>query len=168
MSYEENSENICEESKENPTPLVTNVTISAYTEALFNANCEGTGTSADSLSGETYFQLVVTTKNQTYKYNVTLEPNHPNYIYNVLSNRADGTTPIYVEAVYESARQGAINTSTISSGISGDVKTTMYFEITNSVSATTDDKTTYTYTLSAATVDAAVKDATFVNGLNEP
>ena len=167
MSYEENSENICEESKENPTPLVTNVTISAYEEALFNANCEGTGTSADSLSGETYFQLVVTTKNQTYKYNVTLEPNHPNYIYNVLSNRADGTTPIYVEAVYESARQGAINTSTISSGISGDVKTTMYFEITNSVSATTDDKTAYTYTLSAATVDAAVKDATFVNGLKE-
>ena len=110
MSYDDNSDDICKESQENPTALVKNVTIDTYQEALFNANCEGTGTSADSLSGETYFQLVVTTNdNQTYKYNVTLEPNHPNYIYNVLSNRADGTTPIYVEAVYESARVGAIS-----------------------------------------------------------
>ena len=168
MTYSSNSENICEESKENPTPLVTNVTISAYTEALFNANCVATGTSTNSITGETYFQLVVTTKDgQIYKYNVTLEPNHPNYIYNVLSNRADGTTPIYVEAVYESARQGAINTNTISSGISGDVKTTMYFEITNSTSATTDNKTTYNYTLSATTVDVAVNDAIFVKDLKE-
>ena len=110
MSYDDNSDDICKESQENPTALVKNVTIDTYQEALFNANCEGTGTSADSLSGETYFQLVVTTNdNQTYKYNVTLEPNHPNYIYNVLSNRADGTTPIYVEAVYESARVGALS-----------------------------------------------------------
>ena len=109
MSYSDNSDNICSASSENPTALVTSVTMNAYTEALFNANCEGTGTSSG-LTGETYFQLVVTTKdNQTYKYNVTLEPNHPNYIYNVLSNRADGTTPIYVEAVYESARVGAIS-----------------------------------------------------------
>ena len=86
MSYDDNSDDICKESQENPTALVKNVTIDTYQEALFNANCEGTGTSADSLSGETYFQLVVTTNdNQTYKYNVTLEPNHPNYIYNVLN-----------------------------------------------------------------------------------
>ena len=121
MSYDDNSNNICEESQENPTALVTNVTIDTYQEALFNANCEGTGTSANSLSGETYFQLVVTTKDsQTYKYNVTLEPNHPNYIYNVLSNRADGTTPIYVEAVYESARKGKISTISASSDSSFD------------------------------------------------
>lgn len=125
MTYSGNSENICSATSENPTPLVTDVQISAYEEALFNANCEGTGTSTSGLSGETYFQLVVTTTDsQKYKYNVTLEPNHPNYIYNVLSNRADGTTPIYVEAVYESARVGAI--SGLTSGLtSGDSATTL-------------------------------------------
>lgn len=121
MTYSGNSENICSATSENPTPLVKDVQISAYEEALFNANCEGTGTSTSGLSGETYFQLVVTTTDdQKYKYNVTLEPNHPNYIYNVLSNRADGTTPIYVEAVYESARVGAISGLT-----SGDSATTL-------------------------------------------
>ena len=125
MTYSSNSENICSATSENPTALVSSVTISAYEEALFNANCEGTGTSTNGLSGETYFQLVVTTTDgQTYKYNVTLEPNHPNYIYNVLSNRADGTTPIYIEAVYESARVGAI--SGLTSGLtSGDSATTL-------------------------------------------
>ena len=124
MTYSGNSENICSATSENPTALVKDVQISAYEEALFNANCEGTGTSTSGLSGETYFQLVVTTTDdQKYKYNVTLEPNHPNYIYNVLSNRADGTTPIYVEAVYESARVGAL--SGLTSGFtSGDSATT--------------------------------------------
>ena len=124
MTYSGNSENSCSATSENPTALVKDVQISAYEEALFNANCEGTGTSTSGLSGETYFQLVVTTTDdQKYKYNVTLEPNHPNYIYNVLSNRADGTTPIYVEAVYESARVGAL--SGLTSGFtSGDSATT--------------------------------------------
>ena len=165
MTYSGNSENICEESKESPTPLVEDVTISAYEEALFNANCEGTGTSADSLSGETYFQLVVTTKDeQTYKYNVTLEPNHPNYIYNVLSNRADGTTPIYVEAVYESARVGAISGLT-----SGDtaITTTEYFKVSDETSATTGEKTTYTYALTPAKEADAKGKCVVVTGLTK-
>ena len=129
MTYSGNSENICSATSENPTALVTNVQISTYEEALFNANCEGTGTSAKKLSGETYFQLIVTTTdNQTYKYNVTLEPNHPNYIYNVLSNRADGTTPIYVEAVYESARVGAISGLTSGDSATNSVSFDDYLE----------------------------------------
>ena len=168
MSYDSNSDNICTTSNENPTPVVTGLTVGAYSEATFNSACEGTGSSsATSITGETYFKITVNTKEQTYTYNVNLEPTHPNYIYNVLSSRADGTTPIYVEAVFESARQGAINTSAISSGISGDVKTTMYFEITKTASATTDGNTTYTYTLSDATVDVAINDATSVSGLKE-
>ena len=166
MSYDNNSNNICEESKENPTALVTGVTIDTYQEALFNANCEGTGTSTDSLTGETYFQLVVTTKdNQTYKYNVTLEPNHPNYIYNVLSNRADGTTPIYVEAVYESARNGKIATTLVT----GDTATTIteYFAVSNETSATTDGEKTYTYTLTAAKEADAKGKCVKVTGLTE-
>ena len=166
MSYGNNSDNICEESKENPTALVTNVTIDTYQEALFNANCEGTGTSANSLTGETYFQLVVTTKdNQTYKYNVTLEPNHPNYIYNVLSNRADGTTPIYVEAVYESARNGVI-AKTLVTGTTATT-TTEYFAVSNETSATTDGKTTYTYTLTAAKEADAKDKCVKVTGLTK-
>jgi hypothetical protein len=168
MSYDSNSDNICTSSNENPQPVVTGLTVGAYSEATFNSACEGTGSSsATSITGETYFKITVNTKEQTYTYNVNLEPTHPNYIYNVLSSRADGTTPIYVEAVFESARQGAINTSAISSGISGDVKTTMYFEITKTVSATTNSSTTYTYTLSDTTVDVAVNDVTSVNGLKE-
>ena len=166
MSYDSNSDNICTASNENPTSVVTGLTVGAYSEATFNSACEGTGSSS-AITGETYFKITVNTKEQTYTYNVNLEPTHPNYIYNVLSSRADGTTPIYVEAVFESARQGAINTSTITSGISGDVKTTMYFEITKTASATTDGITTYTYTLSDTTVDVAVNDATSVNGLKE-
>lgn len=168
MSYDSNSDNICTSSNENPQPVVTGLTVGAYSEATFNSACEGTGSSsATSITGETYFKITVNTKEQTYTYNVNLEPTHPNYIYNVLSSRADGTTPIYVEAVFESARQGAISTNSISSGISGDVKTTMYFEITKTASATTDGNTTYTYTLSDTTVDVAVNDATPVNGLKE-
>lgn len=166
MSYNSNSDNICTSSNENPTPVVTSLTVGAYSEATFNSACEGTGSSS-AITGETYFKITVNTKAQTYTYNVNLEPTHPNYIYNVLSSRADGTTPIYVEAVFESARQGAIDTRAISSGISGDVKTTMYFEITKTESATTDGNTTYTYTLSDTTVDTAVNDATSVNGLKE-
>ena len=166
MSYDDNSDNICKESQENPTALVKNVTIDTYQEALFNANCEGTGTSANSLSGETYFQLVVTTNdNQTYKYNVTLEPNHPNYIYNVLSNRADGTTPIYVEAVYESARKGAI-AKTLVTGTTATT-TTEYFAVSNETSATTDGKTTYTYTLTDAKEADAKENCVKVTGLTK-
>lgn len=164
MSYDDNSDNICSASSENPTALVTGVSMSAYTEALFNASCEGAGTSSG-LTGETYFQLVVNTKNgQTYKYNVTLDSKHPNYIYNVLSNRADGTTPIYVEAVYESARVGAL--TGITSGTSS-ATFTEYFAVSGETSATTEGKTTYTYTLTAATeADAKGKDVK-VTGLTK-
>lgn len=165
MLYDDNSDNICEESKENPTALVTNVTIETYQEALFNASCEGTGTSANGLSGETYFQLVVTTNNQTYKYNVTLEPNHPNYIYNVLSNRADGTTPIYIEAVYESARNGAISSDVITGNTA--TTTTEYFAVSNETSATTDGKTTYTYDLTPAKEADAKDKSTKVTDLTK-
>ena len=165
MTYSGNSENICSATSENPTALVTGVSISAYTEALFNANCAASGTSTNSISGETYFQLVVTTRDgQTYKYNVTLEPNHPNYIYNVLSNRADGTTPIYVEAVYESARVGAISSLTSGNTI---ITTTEYFKVSNETSATTDEKTTYTYTLTPAKEADAKGKCMEVTGLTK-
>ena len=165
MSYDSNSDNICTSSNENPQPVVTGLTVGAYSEALFNANCEGTGTSTSGLSGETYFQLVVTTTDsQEYKYNVTLEPNHPNYIYNVLSNRADGTTPIYVEAVYESARVGAL--TGITSGTSSTT-ITEYFAVSGETSATTDEKITYTYTLTPAKEADAKGKCMEVTGLTK-
>ena len=104
MSYDSNSDNICTTSNENPTSVVTGLTVGAYSEATFNSACEGTGSSSSAITGETYFKITVNTKEQTYTYNVNLEPTHPNYIYNVLSSRADGTTPIYVEAVFESVK----------------------------------------------------------------
>ena len=117
MTYGDNSENICEPSSDNPTPEVTAVTISKYEEEIFLAECiktsgstSASNASAKTSSGETWFQLTVTTKGgEIYKYNVTLDKNHSNYIYNVLSTQADGTTPIYIEAVYESNRTAPID-----------------------------------------------------------
>ena len=45
--------------------------------------------------------------NSTYTYNLSFNKNDGNYIYKVLSNRPDtGTTPVYVEAVFESSLNG--------------------------------------------------------------
>ena len=167
MKYDINSGDICEESQENPTALVKNVIIGSYQEAQFNAKCNNTGKSINGLSGETYFQLVVETiDDKTYMYNVNLEPNHPNYIYKVLSNRADGTTPIYVEAVYESARKAKIDTNNeklVSGGI-----ITKYFEVSDEKPETTEDGiTTYTYTLTPAIKENAQNNCVYVSGLTE-
>ena len=119
MNYGSNSENICEPSTDNPQPEVSAVTIGKYEEEIFLAECirnsGDTNTNASETSknsGETWFQLVVTTRNnEVYKYNVTLDKNHSNYIYNVLSTSSDGNTPIYIEAIYESARTAPIDTT---------------------------------------------------------
>ena len=105
-----------------PTAVVSGITIGKYEEKMYNAVCEGVSGSSTTIDSDKNFKLTVACKdNKSFEYNVSLEPSHPNYIYNVLSNRPDtGTTDIYVEAVYEGAFNGKIDTtaSGITSGSS--------------------------------------------------
>ena len=154
MAYGVNEGNICSAATDNASEIVTNVSIGEYKESIYNSTCEKTGDTI-AISGETYFQLNVSCNggygyNTTYTYNVTLDPSHPNYIYNVLSNRPDtGTTPIYIEAVYEGALNGSINIKDMITGSNETVKETIYFEITKTTELKDNSGTTtgYTYDL---------------------
>ena len=134
MAYGANGGNICSAATDNASAIVKNVVIKAYEESIYTSECAETG-EVTTISGDTNFQLNVVCNdgygyNTEYKYNVTLDPSHPNYIYNVLSNRPDtGTTPIYVEAVYEGALNGKIDISSMITGSNESVKEIIYFEV---------------------------------------
>lgn len=113
MSYKEGADK-CTSNPGTPTPIVSAITFKTYTEPKFDSVCSNstgdTGETPSSITGDTYFQLeVITQDDVVYVYNVNLDPSHSNYIYNVLSDKANGNTPIYIEAVYEYARIGAIS-----------------------------------------------------------
>ena len=147
MIYGLNVTNPCLKQNDVATPVVNNVTIEPYQDKIYNSACEGTGEDGEVLSGDTYFRLVVSCTetqgfNSSYTYNLTLDPSHPNYIYNILSNRPDtGTTPIYIEAVYEGALTSSIDTSTLLTGTTDSVKEIIYFEITDEPKALTKTET---------------------------
>jgi hypothetical protein len=109
----------CNKPVETPTEIVSSITVGEYKESVYDADCIETSKSGEPISGETYFSLTINCKsgygfNDEYKYNVTLEPNHPNYIYNVLSNRPDtGTTPVYIEAVFENNIKTSVSSGTL-------------------------------------------------------
>lgn len=119
MTYEGGSGDICELTSDDPQPVVSAISIGKYEERMYDAECvpkdntSSTTTSSITITEAGYFSLTVTTNpnvpgyNSEYKYNVNLTPGSSNYIYNVLSNRPDtGTTPIYIEAVYEGSFTG--------------------------------------------------------------
>lgn len=173
MAYGANGGDICSAATDNVSSIVDTVTLGSYEEKIYNSACEETG-DATTISGDTYFKLTVNCKkgygyNTTYTYNVTLDPSHPNYIYNVLSNRPDtGTTPIYIEAVYEGALNGSINTTDIITGSSETVKDTIYFEITKTTELKDNSGTTtgYTYDLELTNGENA-ENAKEINGLTK-
>lgn len=69
--------------------------------------------------------------NSTYTYNLSFNKNDGNYIYKVLSNRPDtGTTPVYVEAVFESSLNGGTLEVV---KLSGETVTEGYFKLNNGV-----------------------------------
>ena len=118
MSYEW-SDNPCEPNEGAPTAIISSVTISEYTEKQYDSACVGTATGAPVVKAG-YFCLEATDNNNTvYKYNVTLDSNHSNYIYNVISSSPEGTTPIYIEALFENSWDGE---SQITSGSVKPVK----------------------------------------------
>lgn len=184
MTYKNNNGNICTTASEgNASPVVTGVSISEYQETTYDTICrsnttdsEETPKSGEAKSGEntitdkTYFHLTVNTTggaySDTYEYNLTLDPSHSNYIYNVLSSKPDtGTTPIYIDAVYENVLKdgGSIKTTGVTmSPISGFSPTIEKYYKVNSVtsSKTEDDKISYTYELEETQKTDTVKNVT--------
>lgn len=115
MTYSASSGDICAPNNDDmPTPIVTGLTVGNYNETFFTSECvENSGSmTASSMSGNGYFSIEVKCKavdgfNTGYTYNVSLDPSSNNYVYKVLSNKPDtGTTPVYIEALYEASWTG--------------------------------------------------------------
>ena len=96
------------ENSDNITTVVSSIAKKDYAEKSATNPCTGTGSDIQgSVSG--YVGITVTCNavegfNSSYSYDLSFHKGDANYIYNVLSNRPDtGTTPVYVEAVFESS-----------------------------------------------------------------
>ena len=168
MEYGDNNENICEAPSESaPKSVVSAISISPYEETVYNSVCvnqeNGNVTSGNTLSGDTYFHLTVQTKGGRYKskyeYNLTLDPSHSNYIYNVLSNNPEnGGAPIYIDSVFENVLSGGICTSGSVLCLSAETITTKkYYKVTK-VTAPTEDNGKYIHELEITVAsDSATK-----------
>lgn len=105
------ADDFCNKPLDEPKEVVTSIEVGPYAESTFDFDCiSKTIKDVSTINGNGYFSLKVTCINgKSYNYNITLDPKHTNYIYNVLSsNPSTGTTPVYVEAVYENNLNGAI------------------------------------------------------------
>ena len=157
MTYNANTDDPCQASTDDtPSAVVKDIKIGEYQEPVYNSECvqdTGKTATASTIAGNQYFSLTVTCRddvpgfNKEYKYNVTLDKGSSNYIYNVLSNKPDtGTTPIYIEAIYENSFTGGQKLSMVSSGLSAETGTTgIYFETSFVSSAGTGSNLTYRY-----------------------
>lgn len=105
MSYKDGNPNPCEKTDDTPNAIVDKIELVNYEEIIYDSVCVEQTASATTISDSRYFGLKVTcTDKKEYKYNVTLDESHSNYIYNVLSNKPDtGTTPVYIEAIFEAS-----------------------------------------------------------------
>ena len=108
---------ICEDVSEEPTDIVTNITLSDYSANTYGANCavqpsaytvpaeaksekDGNNISVD--LGK--FALTVTTNSGSVIYNVSLNPSDYDYIYKIFpEDPLMGSAPVYIEAVYDMA-----------------------------------------------------------------
>ena len=115
-SYKAVSGNPCDLPESDlPESLVKDIRVGEYSEKSWGPMCEDDGDSGEKVSAPGKFSITVdvygtnasggtdTGNTRQLVYNVDLNPGGRNYIYNILSNRPDtGTTPIYIEALFES------------------------------------------------------------------
>lgn len=119
MRHEDNN-NFCT-AQATPSEIVETVKIVTYEQKNYTTSCGNSNPLVDTGNTPTIrgkFGLEVSYKNWSFNektqqytsaatavtYYVSLNPNDSDYIYNVLSNRPDtGTTPIYIESVFENA-----------------------------------------------------------------
>lgn len=111
IEYGENTGNGVCGNPETPIAKVKEIDYQVYKESLYSEECGETSSTPSDIDRTDRFGLKVTLNDGgTETYNVSLNPNDSNYIYNVLSsNPSTGDTSIYVEAVYESSFNGEIN-----------------------------------------------------------
>jgi hypothetical protein len=157
MVYSYNGADLCAQGEiDSCQQVVTNVTVGKYTGGEYNSVCANVeGSTSESVNDNMKFGLTVNCTenlgfNTEYTYNVSLNPNDSDYIYKVLSNRPDtGTTPIYIEAIYEGQFDASteITTGECTKIDSGEVPVTFYYIVTKADADTEDENTTYTYTL---------------------
>lgn len=162
MSYTVTNDN-CGTNGETPKEIVDKIEIGEYKDTKYNSVC-GSGSnnpSADTINGK--FSINVTCKSgcgyANVNYNVSLNPSDSDYIYNVISKRPDtGTTPIYIDAIYESNYDYKSFTPTSGSIISAETETgsvNTYYEVVDTkvitvsgeTSGETFESSAYTYTL---------------------
>lgn len=99
---------------DDPAQVVNDITVGPYMPKVYTSECAETDVEAD----DEYFNLkekfsirVITNDvggfNGTYVFNVSMNPADSDYIYKVLSSDpSTGTTPAYIEAVYEHSWNG--------------------------------------------------------------
>ena len=144
-----NGQDTCGKGKyEQFTPYVSSISIASYKKSTFDAVCAVKGTeveipltaSTDTLEtiyddfGSFSITVVLTEAGQNaygteqVKYNVSLNPNSPDYIYNIFSmDPLVGSSPLFIESVYdyafEAAKKGLTGSDTIQisdiNGVSG-------------------------------------------------
>ena len=106
LTYNSTDDDCGRKTHDKPTEVVSSISISNYEEIIYDNNCVASSSSGIPSTGKFKLAVVCTSNkdfNGTYEYNISLNPNDSAYIYNVLSTRPDtGTTPIYLEALYES------------------------------------------------------------------
>ena len=143
MTYN-GSGDICGGNGEKAQNIVTDVTASEYSSTVVSGGCSNSsGVSANTTNK---FSINVTCEggygfSTSLTYNVSLNPNDSDYIYNVIDSTPEkGTTPIYIEAVYENSlsREG-ISSNSFSAITKSGVSITIenYYKITEIVSAYT-------------------------------
>ena len=95
----------CATPSDKASEIVSSVTIVQYVNKVYNSQCASTSVSGSTSASHGKFGIKVTHgTGVTSTYYVSLNPSDSDYIYNVLSNRPDtGTTPVYIEAIYDNA-----------------------------------------------------------------
>lgn len=137
------------------TNVVSNVEVGPYVPKVYDSQCVQEDPADGAVDPDkAKFCVIVTTtgaggfgEGTVYKYNVSLNPTDSDYIYRVLSNRPDtGTTPVYIEAVYENSWNGE-SVENCSKVVSGNVESQAYYRFVKSEFFTTSaDTSGYTYT----------------------
>ena len=123
MTYDYELGNLCEETDDMPTPIVTEIKLCPYQPKIWTSLCEEDTSNTNSydiaqkgkfsLQIKTIFDGTGSTNNFSseyrgeYTYNVSLNPSDSDYIYKVIgSNAEDGDSPIYIDSVFENSYEG--------------------------------------------------------------
>jgi hypothetical protein len=181
MVYSYNAGDLCATGEiDTCQQVTTGITVGPYTGGEYNSVCSTvTDDEATPVQDNMKFGLTVQCRenlgfNSEYTYNISLNPNDTDYIYKVLSSSPDtGTTPIYIEAVYE----GQFDSSTgVAAGActplnSGLVPVSFCYIVTDIEEVETsagnggENSVSYTYTLRRATANE-LGHRTFIGNLD--